>query len=147
MLGGEEKEDLQSGGYFIHPTIIADVDAHARIAQEEIFGPVLAVIKANDFDHALDIANSTDYALTGAVFSYNREHLERAQARVPRRQPVPEPQMHGRARGRAALRRLQHERHGQQGGRARLPGPVRAGEIRLRAVVAIQLVTQNVHRR
>ncbi len=79
VLGGEDKEEqLPEGGYFIHPTIIADVDTHARIAQEEIFGPVLSVIRANDFAHALEIANSTDYALTGAVFSYNRDHLEQA---------------------------------------------------------------------
>ncbi len=78
VLGGDESTDMLEGGYFIHPTIIADVDAHARIAQEEIFGPVLAVLRAEDFDHALEIANSTDYALTGAVFSYNRDHLERA---------------------------------------------------------------------
>jgi 1-pyrroline-5-carboxylate dehydrogenase len=46
-------------GYFVQPTIIADVDPKARISQEEIFGPVLAVIKARDFDHALEIANNT----------------------------------------------------------------------------------------
>ena len=78
VLGGNDAEDSLDHGYFVHPTIIADVDAHARIAQEEIFGPVLAVIRADSFDHALEIANSTDYALTGAVFSYSREHLERA---------------------------------------------------------------------
>lgn len=78
VLGGQDTEELLEGGYFIHPTIIADVDPHARIAQEEIFGPVLAVLRAENFDHALEIANSTDYALTGALFSYNRDHLERA---------------------------------------------------------------------
>ncbi|MCS6777339.1 MAG: L-glutamate gamma-semialdehyde dehydrogenase [Chloroherpetonaceae bacterium] len=77
VLGGEETEH-PGEGYFIHPTIIADVDPDARIAQEEIFGPVLAVIRANDFDHALAIANNTCYGLTGGVYSYNRMHLERA---------------------------------------------------------------------
>jgi len=66
------------GGFYIQPTIIADVDPRARIAQEEIFGPVLAVIKARDFDHALQIANDTEYGLTGAVYSDNRDKLEKA---------------------------------------------------------------------
>ncbi len=65
-------------GYFIPPTIIADVPPSARIAQEEIFGPVLAVIKAKNFDEALEIANGTQYGLTGALFSRDRMRLERA---------------------------------------------------------------------
>jgi 1-pyrroline-5-carboxylate dehydrogenase len=66
-------------GYFVQPTIIADVDPKARISQEEIFGPVLAVIKAKDFDHALEIANNTEFGLTGGVYSRNKEKLEKAQ--------------------------------------------------------------------
>jgi 1-pyrroline-5-carboxylate dehydrogenase len=66
-------------GYFVQPTIIADVDPKARISQEEIFGPVLAVIKAKDFDHALEIANNTEFGLTGAVYSRNKKKLEKAQ--------------------------------------------------------------------
>jgi 1-pyrroline-5-carboxylate dehydrogenase len=66
-------------GYFIEPTVIADVDPHATIAQEEIFGPVLAVIKAKDFDDALRIANDTQFGLTGAVFTDNPEKIRRAQ--------------------------------------------------------------------
>lgn len=65
-------------GYYIKPTIIADVDRNARIAQEEIFGPVLAVIKARDFDDALEIANCTQYGLTGAVYTKNREKIDKA---------------------------------------------------------------------
>ena len=65
-------------GHFIQPTIIADVPPKARISQEEIFGPVLAVIKARDFDDALEIANNTEYGLTGSVFTNSREHMERA---------------------------------------------------------------------
>ncbi len=64
-------------GYFIEPTIIADVDSHARIAQEEIFGPVLSVIKAKDFDHALHIANDTEYGLTGALYSHDPQRIDR----------------------------------------------------------------------
>jgi 1-pyrroline-5-carboxylate dehydrogenase len=75
VLGG--KADA-TRGWFIQPTIFADVDPDARIAQEEIFGPVLAVIKARDYDHALDIANGTEYGLTGAVYTRDDEKIERA---------------------------------------------------------------------
>ncbi len=64
------------GGYFIQPTVIRDVSENARIAQEEIFGPVLAVIQARDYQHAVDIANGTIYGLTGALYSRDRSHLE-----------------------------------------------------------------------
>jgi len=70
---------IQPGkGYFIQPTVFADVEPDAVIAQEEIFGPVLAVIKARDFDDALRIANNTEYGLTGAVYSKNRTRIEKA---------------------------------------------------------------------
>lgn len=75
MAGGEKGE---GNGFFIMPTVIADVAPDARIMQEEIFGPVVAFCKANDFDHALEIANNTEYGLTGSVFSRNRAHLEKA---------------------------------------------------------------------
>jgi 1-pyrroline-5-carboxylate dehydrogenase len=65
-------------GYFINPTVIADVDSKARIFQEEIFGPVLAVTKARGFDHALELANDTEYGLTGAVYSTNPEKIDKA---------------------------------------------------------------------
>jgi 1-pyrroline-5-carboxylate dehydrogenase len=65
-------------GYFIQPTVIADVKADAKIAQEEIFGPVLAVIPVKSFDEALQVANGTDYGLTGAVYTRNRDKIERA---------------------------------------------------------------------
>ena len=65
-------------GYFIQPTVIADVKPNATIAQEEIFGPVLAVIPAKSFDEALQIANGTVYGLTGAVYTRNPEKIERA---------------------------------------------------------------------
>jgi 1-pyrroline-5-carboxylate dehydrogenase len=69
---------VPEGGHFIRPTVIADVDATATIFQEEIFGPVLAVTRARDFHHALELANDSQYGLTGAVFSANPEHLEQA---------------------------------------------------------------------
>jgi 1-pyrroline-5-carboxylate dehydrogenase len=65
-------------GYFIEPTVIADVDPQARVAQEEIFGPVLAFIKAKDFDDALRIANDTEYGLTGSLYSRDPQRVERA---------------------------------------------------------------------
>jgi 1-pyrroline-5-carboxylate dehydrogenase len=66
-------------GYFVQPTIIADVDPKARLAQEEVFGPVLAVIKAKNYDHALEIANNTEFGLTGAVYSKNPEKIKKAE--------------------------------------------------------------------
>ncbi|MGG3007508.1 L-glutamate gamma-semialdehyde dehydrogenase [Geobacillus stearothermophilus] len=75
MTGGEGDD---SKGFFIQPTVFADVDPNARIMQEEIFGPVVAFAKARDFDHALEIANNTEYGLTGAVISRNRANLEKA---------------------------------------------------------------------
>ncbi len=75
---GESARDPHQHGYFIEPTIFADVDPAARIAQEEIFGPVLAFLRARDFDEALRIANGTEYGLTGSVYSKNRLRLEQA---------------------------------------------------------------------
>ncbi|PYT08797.1 MAG: L-glutamate gamma-semialdehyde dehydrogenase [Acidobacteria bacterium] len=65
-------------GFFIQPTVIADVAPNARIAQEEIFGPVLAFIPAKDLDEAIEIANGTEYGLTGSVYSNRPEHIEKA---------------------------------------------------------------------
>lgn len=74
VLGGEKVD----GGYFIQPTIIADVKPGDTISQEEIFGPVLAVIKAKDFDEGLEIANNTEYGLTGAAYTKNKKKLKKA---------------------------------------------------------------------
>jgi 1-pyrroline-5-carboxylate dehydrogenase len=67
-----------SVGYFIHPTIYVDLSPTSTLMQEEIFGPVLAVCKVNSFEQALEVANNTEYGLTGAVISKNRMHLELA---------------------------------------------------------------------
>ncbi|VEP15695.1 Bifunctional proline dehydrogenase/delta-1-pyrroline-5-carboxylate dehydrogenase [Hyella patelloides LEGE 07179] len=69
---------VPEGGYYVSPTIFSNVAADATIAQEEIFGPVLAVIKADNFDQALTIANSTDYALTGGLYSRTPSRIDRA---------------------------------------------------------------------
>ncbi|WP_102028769.1 L-glutamate gamma-semialdehyde dehydrogenase [Salirhabdus sp. Marseille-P4669] len=76
LLTGGEGDD--SKGYFIQPTVFADLAPNARIMQEEIFGPVVGFTKAKNFDEAIEIANNTDYGLTGAVISNNREHIEKA---------------------------------------------------------------------
>jgi len=75
LIGGEK---VPGDGYFIQPTVIADVDPDARIAREEIFGPLLAVIRAEDYDNALEIANDTIYGLTGAVYTRSRKKLDKA---------------------------------------------------------------------
>lgn len=69
-----------SNGYFIQPTVIANVKPGATIEQEEIFAPVLAVIKAKNYDDALDIANGTEFGLTGAVYSASQERLDQARS-------------------------------------------------------------------
>ena len=76
LVGGMPSED--DDGYYLEPTVIVDVPPTSRLAQEEIFGPVLAVIKAQDFDDALAIANNTEYGLTGAVYTSSPERIERA---------------------------------------------------------------------
>jgi len=63
-------------GYFVQPTVIADVDPKATIAQEEIFGPVLAVIKSRNFEHGVEIANNTEFGLTGAVYTTSHDKSE-----------------------------------------------------------------------
>ena len=75
LIGGKGDD---STGFYIEPTIIDNVEPGATIEQEEIFAPVLAVIKARDFDHALEIANDTEFGLTGALYSGSQERLDRA---------------------------------------------------------------------
>ena len=75
ICGGGKAE---GEGFFIKPTVIADVDPLGTISQEEIFGPVLAVIKVKDFDEALAVANNTEFGLTGGVWTKNRKKMEKA---------------------------------------------------------------------
>lgn len=72
------ERNIEGDGYFIAPTIFADVESHARIFQEEIFGPVLAIARATDFGHALALANDSQYGLTGAVFSTDPDRIAQA---------------------------------------------------------------------
>ena len=78
LINGGKHIKTDDGGYYIEPTVFADVAPDARIAQEEIFGPVLAIIKADSYQHALAIANNTEYGLTGAVYTRDRQKLHKA---------------------------------------------------------------------
>ncbi len=78
LVFSADVSELARRGYFVPPTIFDGVPPQASIAQEEIFGPVVAVLTASDFDEALQIANGTPYALTGGLYSRNPEHLARA---------------------------------------------------------------------
>lgn len=76
LVAGGERVARPEGGYFLQPTVIADIDPTARLAQEEVFGPVLAVIRALDYVDGLQVANNTDYGLTGSLYSMRRDRLE-----------------------------------------------------------------------
>jgi 1-pyrroline-5-carboxylate dehydrogenase len=78
VLGGEPGAGQ---GWFVQPTIVADVAPDSVLSQEEIFGPVLAVIKARDWEHALEIANNTEYGLTGGVYTRDEARIDDAKRR------------------------------------------------------------------
>jgi len=78
LITGGSRVTNAGEGYFLQPTVIADIPPKSRLEQEEVFGPVLAVIKAKNYDHALEIANDTEFGLTGAVYSKSRDKIERA---------------------------------------------------------------------
>ena len=80
LLTGGERVQHPTGGWFLQPTVIADIPAKSKLEQEEIFGPVLAVIPARDFDHAIEIANDTEFGLTGGVYTKNSDKLKKAAA-------------------------------------------------------------------
>jgi RHH-type proline utilization regulon transcriptional repressor/proline dehydrogenase/delta 1-pyrroline-5-carboxylate dehydrogenase len=82
-LAGKEgkvlyRSEVPTDGYYVPLTIVEGITPDKRLAQEEVFGPVLAIMRAKDFDEAIDWANSTRFALTGAVFSRDRSHVDRA---------------------------------------------------------------------
>jgi 1-pyrroline-5-carboxylate dehydrogenase len=78
VITGGERATEAGEGYFVQPTVIADVDPMATISQQEIFGPVLAVIKSSNFEHALEIANNTEFGLTGAVYTTSDDKIQAA---------------------------------------------------------------------
>jgi RHH-type proline utilization regulon transcriptional repressor/proline dehydrogenase/delta 1-pyrroline-5-carboxylate dehydrogenase len=75
-------EDVPAKGFFIPPTIFSDVKPNMRIAREEIFGPVVSVLRVRDLDEAIAVANGTDYALTAGFFSRSPANIERAKAQI-----------------------------------------------------------------
>ena len=78
LVAGGTAPAMADGGYFLEPTVFADVAPNAALAQEEIFGPVLAVIKVGSFEEGLQVANNTEYGLTGSIYSTDREKLNQA---------------------------------------------------------------------
>jgi 1-pyrroline-5-carboxylate dehydrogenase len=77
ITGGSPAKEAGEG-YFLQPTVIADIPPKSRLEQEEVFGPLLAVIRSENFDHALEIANDTEFGLTGAVYTGSQEKADRA---------------------------------------------------------------------
>ncbi len=124
-LGGG---DVERVGYFIPPTIFTGIAPDARLAQEEIFGPVLAVIAAKDFADGLAIANNTEYGLTGAVYSRDPARLERAAREFHAGQSLSQSQVHRRDGRGAPVRRLQYVGHGFQSRWPRLSAAVHPGQ-------------------
>lgn len=78
LLTGGGRVTSAGDGYYLQPTVFADIQPKSKLEQEEIFGPVLVVIKSRNFDQALDIANDTEFGLTGAVYTKSRDKIERA---------------------------------------------------------------------
>ena len=76
LITGGVRANEAGDGYFVQPTVIADIQPKSKLEQEEIFGPVLAVIKSRNFEHGLEIANDTEFGLTGAVYTGSREKIE-----------------------------------------------------------------------
>jgi 1-pyrroline-5-carboxylate dehydrogenase len=74
ITGGSRATDAGEG-YFLQPTVIADIQPKSKLEQEEIFGPVLVVIRSRNFEHALEIANDTEFGLTGAVYTGSPEKI------------------------------------------------------------------------
>jgi 1-pyrroline-5-carboxylate dehydrogenase len=80
LVSGGSAVETEAGGYFIQPTVIADVDPDAVISQEEIFGPVLAILKVESYEEGLAVANNTEFGLTGAIYTADRDRLDHAAA-------------------------------------------------------------------
>ncbi len=78
LIAGGHAVAAPEGGYFVEPTVFADIAPDAALAQQEIFGPILALIKVEDFEEGLRVANNTEYGLTGAIYTADRDRLNRA---------------------------------------------------------------------
>jgi RHH-type proline utilization regulon transcriptional repressor/proline dehydrogenase/delta 1-pyrroline-5-carboxylate dehydrogenase len=73
-----QRNDVPAGGWYVGPTVVVTERPDARVATEEIFGPLLTCLRADDFDHALALANASEYALTGGLFSRSPARIRRA---------------------------------------------------------------------
>ena len=137
VTGGGRPEGLDSG-WFVQPTVFADVDNSMTIAQEEIFGPVLAVIPYDTEDDAVRIANDSPYGLAGSVYTTDNDEGDEDRVEDPHRHLRGQ---HVRVRPRRAVRRLQelgHRPRERAGGhRAVHPGQERAAAVRLQAGIAV----------
>ncbi len=129
LITGGGRDTKAGDGFFLQPTVIADIPPKSKIEQEEIFGPVLAVIKARNYDHALEIANDTEFGLTGAVYTKSREKINRAIQEFHVGNLYINRKCTGAMVGCASLRRLQHVGHRFQIRRPGLPVPVHARKI------------------
>jgi 1-pyrroline-5-carboxylate dehydrogenase len=78
LIAGGNAPQTADGGYFLEPTVFSEILPHAVVAQEEIFGPVLALIKVESFEDGMQVVNNTEYGLTGALYTSDPERLERA---------------------------------------------------------------------
>jgi 1-pyrroline-5-carboxylate dehydrogenase len=78
LITGGVRDDRAGDGFFVKPTVFADIPPKSKLEQEEIFGPVLAIMKSENFDHALEIANDTEFGLTGAIYTSSKDKIERA---------------------------------------------------------------------
>jgi 1-pyrroline-5-carboxylate dehydrogenase len=78
LIAGGHAPQTADGGFYLEPTVFADIAPNAVLAQEEIFGPVLALIKVNSYEEGLAVANNTEYGLTGAIYTADRETLDHA---------------------------------------------------------------------
>jgi 1-pyrroline-5-carboxylate dehydrogenase len=75
LIAGGHAPQTEEGGYFLEPTIFSEIPPHGVLAQEEIFGPILALIKVECFEHGLQVANNTEYGLTGSIYTTGREKM------------------------------------------------------------------------
>ena len=78
LIAGGNAPVTEDGGFYLEPTVFSDIPPNGVLAQEEIFGPVLALVKAANFDEGLAVANNTEYGLTGSIYSHDRRKLDRA---------------------------------------------------------------------
>ncbi len=118
------QDDIPAGGWYVAPTMVAVDHPDATIARDELFGPVVAVLRARDFDHAIELANDTDYALTAGLFSRSPVHIDRAARVVAGGQRLHQPRHDRRGRRTPTVRRVRALRRRLEGRRPRLPAAI-----------------------